>query len=375
MPALDAVLSEKTAALQAANRWRNLRAIARDGVNVSLEDKQYISFSCNDYFCLTNHESILAAAQEATEDYGLGAGASRLVTGNHPLHGELAAELAKSKATEAATLFGSGYLANIGTIPALVGKGDLILADKLSHACMLDAAALSGAKLLRFKHNDAGHAAELLAANRAEYGHCLILTETIFSMDGDRAPLPALFALAEQHDAWLMTDDAHGFALVKDNPAHIQMGTLSKGLASYGGYVAGSQTLIHYLESTARSLVYSTALPPACLAAALEALRILKADAKRVARPMALAQRFTAGLGLPEAQSPIVPLVLGPETAALDAAAALRKKGFLVTAIRPPTVLEGTARLRFSFSSAHSDAQVDALIAAVKEIADVHART
>ena len=372
MPALDAILAEKTAALQEANRWRKLRNIARDDVNVALENRQYISFSCNDYFGLSNHEAVVAAAQAATEDYGFGAGASRLVTGNHPMHAELGARIAKHKGAEAATIFGSGYLANLGTIPALVGKGDLILADKFSHACMLDAAQLSGAKLLRFRHNDVAHAAELLAT-RAEYANCLILTETVFSMDGDRAPLAELKQLADQHDAWLMTDDAHGFALIKDNPAHIQLGTLSKGIASYGGYVAGSSTLIAYLESTARTLVYSTALPPACLAAALESIKILETDKKRVLRPLTLATRFAASLGLSVPQSPIVPILLGTEQAALDAAEALKQRGFLVVAIRPPSVPEGTARLRVSFSSSHTEAQVDALAAAIKEVCDVRA--
>ena len=249
-------------------------------------------------------------------------------------------------------MFGSGYLANIGVLGALAGDGDLVIIDELAHACLYAGASLSRATVARFRHNDADHAAELLGALRGRSRHALLVTETIFSMDGDRAPLPGLTAIAARYDAWLMTDDAHGFGVAgqREPTAPLQMGTLSKAVGGYGGYCCASEPVVALLKTRARPLVYSTALPPATLAAALAALDIIDSEPDLVARPLDKARLFTALLGLPPAESPIVPLVLGTPDAALAASAFLAERGFLVAAIRPPTVPSGTARLRFAFS-------------------------
>lgn len=362
MPALDAILAEKITAIKAQHRLRQVTETTReDGLWVQRAGKRLLSFSCNDYLGLSHHPQVVAAAQEAAARYGAGAGASRLVTGNHPLYSTLEAALADWKQSEAACVFGSGYLANLGAISALVGRNDLVLADKLVHACILDGVRLSGAKLLRFAHNDAADCERLLKKHRIQHENCLIVTETVFSMDGDVAPLADLRSLCDAHDSWLMTDDAHGTGS-SPNVADIRMGTLSKALGSYGGYVCGSQVLIDYLTTSARSLIFTTGLPPAAVGAAIEALRILRAEPQRAVTALAHARRFADAMGLPCAQSPIVPLLVGEESAALAMQQRLEEAGFLAGAIRPPTVPEGGSRLRFVFTSMHEDSHINDLI-------------
>ena len=302
-----------------------------------------------------------AAAIAAVERHGAGAGASRLVTGNHPPYAALERRLATIKRTEAACVFGSGYLANIGVIGALGAPGDLVLIDELAHACLNAGAALSGATVVRFRHNDGDHVATLLARHREAHRHALLVTETIFSMDGDRAPLDVLAGLAEAYDAWLMTDDAHGFGLASKGAAPIQMGTLSKAVGSYGGYLCASSAVVALIETRARSFIYSTALPPASVAAAHAALGVLMEDPTLADAPLRKARHFTSLLDLPSAESAIVPLILGAPENALVASAALADAGFLVTVIRPPTVPPGTARLRFAFSALHEDRDIERL--------------
>ncbi len=374
MPALDDILQQKLEVLSLKHLKRDIKTTTRaadpaGGVYVERGGKQLISFSCNDYLGLSHHPEVVAAGIEALAEYGAGAGASRLVTGNMDLYDDLEARLAAYKATQAACVFGSGYLANIGTIPALVGKGDLILADKLVHACMIDAARLSGATVMRFAHNNLDHCRMLLEANRAEHHHCLVMTETVFSMDGDRAPIEALATLAHSHDAWLMTDDAHGLGVTArhHSSADIQMGTLSKAVGVYGGYVCGSAILIDYLKTAARSLIFSTALPPCVLASATAAMMIIADEPELVAKPLENARYFTSLLGLEVAQSAIVPLVLKENDAVLKASALLEDRGFLVAAIRPPTVPENTARLRFAFCALHEKDQIEQCAAIIRE--------
>ena len=312
---------------------------------------------------------MIAAGQAALAAYGAGAGGSRLVTGNHAVLVELEHGLARHKGAEAALVFGSGYLANLGITPALAGRRDLVLLDELSHACMWAGAKLSGATVLAFRHNDPGDLARKLAAHRGAHARALVLTERVFSMDGDRAPLADILGIAQDFDAWTLVDDAHGIGVVEDGlRAPLEMGTLSKALGSYGGYLCASQAVIDLMTSRARSFVYTTGLPPASAAAALEALTILEAEPERGARPLMLARRFTARLGLPEAESAVVPVVVGEAEAALALSASLEAAGFLVVAIRPPTVPAGTARLRLAFSAAHDEAQVDALAVAVARL-------
>ena len=341
-----------------------------NSVEVEQGGKKYINFAGNDYLGLRNHPSVIAAAQAALTKYGAGAGASRLITGNHPLYAALEQKLAAMKHAEAALVFGSGYLTNMGVIPALVGKNDVIFADKLVHACSIDAAQLSGARLLRFAHNDMNHLARLLKEHREDSANALIVTDHVFSMDGDVAPLKEIAALAEQFDAWTMVDDAHGLGMVPSDISRIDlwMGTLSKATGSYGGYVLGKKSVIDYLTTAARSLVFTTGLPPSVCASALAALEMMEAEPQRGKRALELANRVTASLGLPSAQSAIVPVMLETPERALAAAEKLKTHGILAVAIRPPTVPAGTARLRLAFSFDHADAQVDALIAALKEL-------
>lgn len=343
---------------------RKLEATRRRDLMRTLSpvDRQALNFCSNDYLGLSQDRRLKDAAAEALAAYGAGAGASRLVTGNHPLYDALETRIARLKRTEAALVFGSGYLANVGTIPAIVDVGDLILADELSHACMLTGAKLSGADVQLFKHNDAGDLRALLQAHRGRARHCLVLTEGVFSMDGDLAPLPDIVAAARDHDAWVMTDDAHGFGVVGEGRGSaaqwgvvpdIQMGTLSKSAGAYGGYVAASRAVVELLVNRARSLIYATALPPAVVGAAIAGVDIIANDRALCARPLDHARAFAAEAGLPAPHSAIVPVVLGEARAALDASRLLVGHGFLVTAIRPPTVPEGTARLRITFQATH----------------------
>ena len=299
------------------------------------------------------------------------------MTGNHPLYRRASKrKLAAFKGTEAACVFGSGYLANIGVIPALLGKGDLVAIDELAHACLWSGARMTGATVLSFPHNDSDGFAALLARDRRQYRHAKIATEGVFSMDGDRAPLPALSRTAKAHDAWLLVDDAHGFGVLgngrgtsfaESEPIDVplQIGTLSKALGSYGGYLCASEAVIDLMRSRARSLIYSTGLPPATIAAATAALDIVMREPELTALPLQKARRFTTALNLPEAQSAIVPVILGDDTAALEASQTLEREGFLVTAIRPPTVPDGTARLRVTFCAQHRDDDIDRLAALI----------
>lgn len=365
MSALNAWLDEQREARQAAGLWREVQPIeSRDGVIVTRRGKQLISFCDNDYFGLAQHPEVKQAAADAALEYGAGATSSRLITGTHTLYEELEAKLAEKKGTEGALVFGSGYLANVGIIPAIVSKGDIVIADRLIHACLHDGIKLSGARLYTYEHNDMGSLKSRLKRIRKEYNKCLIVTETVFSMDGDIAPLKTIAVLAEQFNAITLSDDAHGLGLVDANPnIDIQMGTLSKAAGSYGGYVCGSQALIDHLKNYAKSVIYTTALPPSCIAASIKSLDLLKNKDQ-----LDKAITFTKKLGLEEAQSAIVPIVIGSAEDAVAASKKLEAEGYLVSAIRPPTVPKDTARLRFSFSSLHTDEQVHGLVDAIKRL-------
>jgi 8-amino-7-oxononanoate synthase len=375
MHSLDAFAAAKLGTLDDANLRRRLVSTARVSPGrVRRDDRTLISFSCNDYLGLAQDPRVKAAAVEAVERYGAGAGASRLVTGDHPLLGALEARLAEVKGKDDALVFSSGYLANIGVIPALVGPQDLILIDELAHACMASGARLSGARVLSFAHNDVDQLGQLLAAERSHSRRALVLTERVFSMDGDLAPLPALLAVAESYDAWTLVDDAHGLGVVTPEAhAPLELGTLSKALGGLGGYICASTPVIELLKSRARSFVYTTGLPPACAAAALAALDILVREPERGLKSLALARRFTKALGYPPAQSAIVPIPVGDAARSLALSSALAARGFLVVAIRPPTVPAGTARLRVAFSAAHDEADVDALVEAMMAVGAIGA--
>jgi 8-amino-7-oxononanoate synthase len=379
MKSLDQFAQDK---LDDLARRHLLRALAEtdreDGIWVERGGKRLLSFSCNDYLNLTQHPAVKQAAATALQRYGAGSGASRLITGNHPLYAELEARLARIKQTEAAVVFGSGYLANAGIIPVLIGRDGLVLVDELSHACIYAGAHLSRGRVLTFRHNDVAHARELLAAHRADHDHALIATDGVFSMDGDLAPLADLLALGNEHDAWLMSDDAHGLGVIGGGRGssflgntHIavplQMGTLSKAVGAYGGYLCASASVIELMRNRARTLIYSTGLPPAIVAAAIAALDVIEREPGYAGLAVLKAQAFTQATGLPAAQSPIVPVIVGDEEKALSASHLLADEGFLVAAIRPPSVPTGTARLRLTFTAQHPDDQIARLARLVRE--------
>lgn len=385
------------------HRRRTIRTatpIASHPMQIEVEGKRYVNFSSNDYFGLSQHLDVIVAAQEALARYGAGAGASRLVTGNHPLYEQLECQLAEMKGTQAALIYGSGYLANIGVISTLIGRGDIMLADKLVHACMIDGAKLSGATLRRFAHNDMA-ALEALLQKYTGQGRLFILTETIFSMDGDHAPIAEMLALCERYDAMLISDDAHGLGIVppQPHPRHIQIGTLSKGVGAYGGYVCCSDEIREQLVNHSRSLIFSTALPAATLGAASKALELMKTGDvwERLARHVeifrhsvahdaayvaSVSTESTCQLLMDSSQSlrdsqndgakgvlsPIIPIILGSDEAALAAQTTLAEAGFWVSAIRPPTVPEGSARLRITLSAAHKKEDVKELAELIEKI-------
>ncbi len=341
-----------------------------------------MNFSANDYLGLASDPRVIEAARTAAERYGWGAGASALVTGWREPHEALAEELARFEGTEAVALFGSGYSANLGTIAALVERGDGVYLDRLSHACLVDGARLSGAQVRVFPHNDADRLRSILERERSRFRRVLIVTEGVFSMDGDLAPVGDLADVAERFDAMLMVDEAHGTgvfgpsgrgaaeALGATERVPVKVGTLSKAMGSMGGFVAGSRRLVDYLQNAARTLIFSTALPPSAAAAASEALRILQEEPWRRQRVLGLGERVREGLrgsGLTVLSSsgPIVPVLVGEPEAAVTWSRRLREAGFLVPAIRPPTVPRGTSRLRLSLSANHSDEQIDAVVRAL----------
>jgi 8-amino-7-oxononanoate synthase len=364
MPSLDEFAIRKLAELERAQLRRDLAVTARtDGIWVEHKGRRLLSFSCNDYLGLTQHPALKAAAIAAIERHGVGAGASRLVTGNHPLYAELEARLARLKHTQAACVFGSGYLANAGVAQAIVGRDDLILIDELAHSSLWTGARLSRAAIQTFRHNDAGDVAALLDQHRLQHGRALIVTESVFSMDGDCAPLPELAALARKADAWLLVDDAHdlAFGVSGHEGVDLRIGTLSKALGGYGGYLCASQPVIDLMRNRARTLIYSTGLPPSVIASAIAALDLIEREPTLRTRPIAKATAFARAAGLPPPTSAIVPVVIGSAAAALEASRMLEDEGFLVVAIRPPTVPQGTARLRIAFCAEHPDAEVERL--------------
>jgi len=370
---LDQFASEKLSELERGHLRRTLAVTEReDGLWITRNGRRLLSFSCNDYLNLTHHPAVKKAATAALQRYGAGSGASRLVTGNHPLFAELEARLARLKGTEAACVFGSGYLANAGIIPSLIGSADLVLIDELAHACLWAGARLTRGKVIAFRHNDVAHAKALLAQHRGGHPRALIATDGVFSMDGDLAPLPELAELARRFDAWLISDDAHGvgvlgggrgssFATGAKADIPLQMGTLSKAIGACGGYLCASRPVIELIRNRARSFVYSTGLPPAIAAAAIAAIDVIEKEPGTIARPMRNAVAFTQRVGLPDATSTIVAIVIGDEQKALEASRLLEDEGFAVIAIRPPTVPAGTSRLRLTFSAAHSTAEIERL--------------
>jgi len=345
------------------------------GPVVDLDGRRVLLLASNDYLGLATHPEVVQAAVRATQQFGAGSGAARLISGTLPPHQDLELALAQFKRTSAALTFGSGYLANLGTIPTLIGRGGLVLADRLSHASLLDGCKLSGADLRVYRHGDVEHLQSLLA-RRARGRRTLIVTDGLFSMDGDLAPLPDLAELAQRYEADLYVDDAHGtgvmgatgrgtiehFGLESRIPFH--MGTLGKALGSSGAYVAGPATLIEYLVNTSRAFIFTTAPPPASAAAAVAALRVLQREPERRNRLWANRKRLAAGLKdlgfrLTDSVSPIMPILVGDAGKAVAFAEQLLAEGVYAPAIRPPTVPESTSRIRVTITSEHTLAHIE----------------
>jgi len=394
-------------ALRAASLDRHLSEISSSqGPEITVvgrdrRARRLINFSSNDYLGLANDSRLRKAATEAINEFGVGAGASRLISGTQSPHLHLERALAEWKGTEAALCFSSGYAAALGTIPALVSKSDVVLLDKLCHASLIDAAKLSGAILRVFPHNNLRKLESHLEWARREHAgrRLLIVTESVFSMDGDRAPLRELIELKKRFDTLLMLDEAHAVGVIglhgrglaaEENlsDVDVQMGTLSKALGTSGGYICGSHDLIEWLINRARSFIYSTAPPPAIAAAALAAVDFLSSPHGEERR-LLLWERINLmrQLLLPSARkainyqlstintnegSAIFPLLVGDEQAALNSAAALKTEGFLVPAIRYPTVAKGSARLRITVTAAHEENQIRSLCEAIKRLSEMH---
>lgn len=344
----------------------------------------YLSFCSNDYLGLANHPQLIAALQQGAQQWGAGAGAAHLVSGHSDAHHRLEQALAAFVGKPAALLFSTGYMANLGVVQALVGKGDTVFADRLNHASLNDAMLLSRAEVRRYRHNDMAQLTHLL--KKTSSGRKLVITDAVFSMDGDLAPLPELLALCEQHDAWLLVDDAHGFGVLGEqgrgslahcdiaSPRIIYMATLGKAAGVCGAFVAAEQIVIDTLINHARSYVYTTATPPALACAVLESLKLIEqGDALREHLRKLIAQLRNGLAGLPWKLMPsdtaIQPLLIGDNQAALALSEGLCERGIRVAAIRPPTVPQGTARLRITLSAAHSGSDVEQLIEALHELA------
>ena len=346
--------------------------------------REILSFASNDYLDLAGHPHVKARSAEALERFGAGAAASRLVSGTLPIHEELEARLAAEKGYAAALVFGSGYLANVGVLPALVGRGDRVVADKLIHASLIDACRLSGARLLRFAHNDLESLERRLKQCAGASGRTLVVTESVFSMDGDLAPLREIAERTERFGAMLYVDEAHAAGIFGPSGAgrvrgegvegavSVSMGTLSKALGGYGGYVACSERLREWLVHSARAFIYTTAPAPAVVGAALGALDVLEATPQLGDVLLANADYFRSllresGLDMPESRSQIVPVLAGSNERATAVSERLREGGIVAPAIRPPTVPDGTARLRLSVTLAHRVEDLERTAKAVAE--------
>ncbi len=372
-------IHKKISDLKAKNLFRSPVTVDSPvGARVTIDGREMLCFCSNDYLGLANDPEIKAAAIAAIEAWGVGAGASRLVSGTMSPHVQLERALSAFEGTEAAVVTSTGWQANHSAICALAGPGDLILCDKLNHASIIDAAAASGARLRTYHHTNVDRLTDVLKKHRDKYHQCLIVTDSLFSMDGDMAPLREIAALKRQYDAQLMIDEAHAtgvfgpagrgvaeFLAVEDD-IDVKVGTLSKGLGTLGGFVAGPADLIALIRNTARPYVYTTAPPPAICAAAVKSLEIIRDQPARREKLLGMAEKFrktlnSAGLDTLNSQSQIVPVIIGTAVEALTISEKLLAEGFLIPAIRPPTVAPGSSRLRISITASHAPEDVSRL--------------
>jgi 8-amino-7-oxononanoate synthase len=362
---------EQTATIHEAGRWRAPRSFDARGPVGTLDGREVVSFASNDYLGLTHHPAVQAAAIDAIERWGTGSGASRLIVGSRPVHHDLEDAIASWRGTEAAVLFPTGFAANLGLLATLGAPGVRIVSDELNHASIIDGcrmARANGAEIVVNRHVDLDHLEKELAHPGCE--RRVVVADSVFSMDGDLAPLDALIEICARHDSLLVLDEAHAVLQPLPDPHDsgvtiIQVGTLSKTIGSLGGFVAAPRMVVDLLVNRARSYIFTTAPSPADTAAALTAIGILRSsEGDRLRHRLGdLVERVRPGH-----RSPIIPIILGDETAALDAARTMLEQGLFVPAIRPPTVPVGTSRLRIALSAAHTDAQIDALLSAVRAL-------
>jgi 8-amino-7-oxononanoate synthase len=374
---------QKLAEREAQHLYRRRRTTeGPQGPLQRIDGRELLSFCSNDYLGLANHPEIVAAFKRGADAYGVGSGAAHLVNGHSRAHQALEEELAEFTQRPRALLFSTGYMANLGTVAALVGAGDAVFEDRLNHASLLDAGLLSRARLSRFDHGDVAALESRLAASKAQ--EKLIVSDGVFSMDGDIAPLPELAAAARERGALLMVDDAHAIGVLgpqgRGSCAHfglgseevpILMATLGKGVGTFGAFVAGSEELIEWLIQAARPYIFTTATPPALAAATRASLKLVQADEWRREKLATLIRRFRRGAGelgleLLSSDTPIQPLLIGDAGSAVALSKELERQGILISAIRPPTVPDGTARLRITLSAAHEEAHIDRLLAALE---------
>jgi len=380
-------LSQRLGELQAQHRYR--RVLTRSGPqdhHIQIQGKTYLNFCSNDYLGLSNHPEVKSAFHAGIECYGVGSGASHLINGHTQAHTDLEAALAELTGRPRALLYSTGYMANLGTISSLVGRHDAVFEDRLNHASLLDAGLSSAAPCRRYAHADTGALAKMLSRSKAKQK--LIVTDGVFSMDGDVAPIVELVALAKQYHAWLMVDDAHGFGVLGKHGAGllqqhqlglhdvpILMGTLGKALGTAGAFIAGSDELIEMLIQQSRTYIYTTAMPPAIAVATLAALHVMAVETWRRQHLHAMIACFTQQMlaqDLPVlSTSAIQPVMVGSDQAALQASQRLADAGLMVTAIRPPTVPIGTARLRVTLSAFHTSAQVEQLVCCIAQLPQV----
>ena len=384
MPTLDQRLAQELQRIREAQLYRVRRTVeGAHGIEITVEGKACLNFCSNDYLGLASDPRVAEAARKALSESGTGSGAAALVSGYNREHRSLEEELAAFLGRPRVLLFSTGWAANLGVLRALLGKNDTLIADELNHASLIDGGRLSGANYLRISHAQTGAYAHALAQPRG--GETLIVTDSVFSMDGDLAPLKQLAALSAHHGATLMVDDAHGLGVLADDGSGavrkaglsaaevpIYVATLGKSLGAAGAFVAGSENLIEYLIQRARSWVFSTAPPPAIAAAARAALRIVQIEPQRRTQLHANIRRLREGavqLGIPlsDSQTAIQPLIVGDEARALSLSKFLYERGIWVAAIRPPTVPKGTSRLRITLSAAHTEAQIDQILAVLDE--------
>lgn len=385
---IDAELTPALELRKQAHLYRERRILeTAQGPEIKLAGKSYLNFCSNDYLGLANHPEIVSSFKHAADKYGVGSGASHLVVGHSSAHHQLEEALAEFVGRPKALLFSSGYMANLGVVTALLGKNDFIFEDRLNHASLLDAGILCGARFQRFQHNDVNDLKIKLGKQSSEVGRRkLVVVDGVFSMDGDLAPLPELAALCRQENAWLMVDDAHGLGVLgeagrgtlshfgcSNDDVPVLMGTLGKSFGTAGAFVAGSEALIDTLIQFARTYIYTTALPPAVAAASLSSLELVKKETWRREKLKSLVKQFRQGAKdlaytLADSETAIQPILVGEPATALALSQALQAEGILISAIRPPTVPKGTARLRVTLSAAHSEVQVKQLLNALEKV-------